>query len=283
MAQKLTEKEIRIAISKIKAKYDQLVREYKKSPVLAENFNDRYRNALKNNMDISTFILAEIEAVEEIMNKEKARVNLENRKKKITEKVKEEPGVADRIWEENRKKLLKYPRIQLTTGSDEELERLIGMIRDLVNNYWPAITLIYKEYHYSTDKEKFNGYYHKMVSFYDYTGPVPGARNYIEALNRRPLDNKKVDYEHQILMKDTAFLINDILGTLEQIIEDDKVPTPDQKLHVSKAQLLRDDNWFVEYFNDLTCKESMVKIYEYVQNAVSDFRFKYIKKNSSFQ
>ena len=70
MWKKLTHDEIKKVLSKIRQKYEILISDYNKSSTILENFEDRYISALQNKMDLSVFLLAEIEAVEELINKE---------------------------------------------------------------------------------------------------------------------------------------------------------------------------------------------------------------------
>ena len=42
----LTTAECNAALKKIRAKYDQIIKDFKKSPLLRENFEDRYINAV---------------------------------------------------------------------------------------------------------------------------------------------------------------------------------------------------------------------------------------------
>jgi hypothetical protein len=274
MAKDLTNDELKIAVSKIKSKYEKLIIEFKKSRVLIDNFEDRYRSALKNRMDLSVFLLAEIEAIEELYNKEKLKKEAALAEKPAVNEEKQ--SLADKIFEENRQKIQKYSKIDLGTESDEELERLLGAIRDFLNNYFPAINMIYKERRHTAEGEKLNEYYHKLLTQYDFKGEVPITRQYSAALSRLPRDFKKIDFEHRFVMQETAFFLNDILDLLEIIIKRNSVPMPETLLKPQKKDV---SPQFYELFNGIRYDESVKLNYDFLNSILIDFRFKGFKKN----
>ncbi len=66
---KLTPTEISEVIAKIRKKYDEYVSAYYKPKSLKEAFERRYIGALRSGVDVSTFLLAEISAIEELIKK----------------------------------------------------------------------------------------------------------------------------------------------------------------------------------------------------------------------
>ena len=74
---KLSDIEIKQVLEKIRSKYKNLINEFNKPSTMSNAFEDRYISVLKNRMDLSTFLLAEIEAVEQLykieVQKEKDR------------------------------------------------------------------------------------------------------------------------------------------------------------------------------------------------------------------
>ena len=272
----LNQTEINLALKKIRTRYEQIIKEFKKSRLLLENFEDRYIKTLRAKMDVSVFIIAEIEAVEELYKREEARKKIEIIDR-IDKKIDDKSSFADKVMEENRKKIEKYPKVSLGNDASEEVERLLGAVRDFLNNYWPAITIIYKENRYNSDNEKLNNYFHKLLSTYDYKGDMPIARHYIDAINRKPKDFKKIDYEYRFILQETAFLLNDILDTLTGLLEMDKIPSIDKKINCGLIKL-ETDSWFREYFENLNHKECVKKVKDHIELMINDFRFKGIKK-----
>jgi hypothetical protein len=274
MGKQLNNEEIKIALKKIRGKYDKLVTDFKKSRVISEAFEERYMSVLKSRQDLSIFILAEIEAVEELYKKEESKKEKELSEK--PEKQEDKKSLADKIFEENRLKIVKYPKMDLGYDSDEEASRLLGAVRQYLNDYFPAITYIYKERRHTSEGDKLNDYYNKLLTQYDYKGDFPIARQYIASLFRQPRDFKKVDYEHRFIMQETAFLLNDIVEILDQLIKKSLVPMPETKLVLQKKEV---SPRFFELFNGITFEESIKKNFEFLSNILTDFRFKGFKKS----
>ncbi|HPO48806.1 MAG TPA: hypothetical protein PLO89_00630 [Spirochaetota bacterium] len=273
---KLNEREINLVLTKIKNKYQKLISEFKKSRTLADGFEERYFNALKSKIDLSTFLLAEIEAVEELYKREEEKKSKEIPLKKQEQKP--APTIADKVYEENKKRIEKYPRLILdVSDADEDTERLLGGVREFINSYFQAITTIYKERRHTNEGEKNNNFSNKFLSSYDYKGEIPIARQYVIALQRRPRDFKKIEYEHKFVLKETAFLLNEILDLLESIAIKEDIPQPDKKLSLQKDKSSQ-ENKFYEYFNNLTYKEAFEKVRGFLKDLITDFRFKDIKR-----
>ncbi|HOV14892.1 MAG TPA: hypothetical protein PK771_11450, partial [Spirochaetota bacterium] len=254
--------------------------EFKKSRVLSENFEERYINALKSRFDLTTFLMGEIEAVEELYKREEEKRAQQEKEK--TQKLNPKPNVADKVYEENKKRIEKYTRVNLNSSeADEDLERLLGGVREFINNYYPGLQYIYKERRHSNEGEKINYYANKFLSNYDYKGEVPISRQYVAAIERRPRDFKKIEFEHKFVIKETAFLLNELLDVLEKIVEKNEIPQPEHKIILEKSKS-KDENWFYEYYNGLTYKEAFEKTKNFLKDMIQDFRFKDIKRNYSF-
>lgn len=275
---KLTNQEIYHTLDKIREKYRELIDEFKKPKSLLDAFEERYISTLKSRMDLSVFLMAEIEAYEQLYNKEvEKRKNDERKKNEQKKKTEVSKSFADKIYEENKKKILKYPLLELYDGADDEVERLLGGVRKLITEFWPAITYIYKDDMKTSGKRRFGDYYHKLITMYDYKDEVPFAKHYIESLKRIPRDNRKVEHEHQYLMKETAFILNDLLENFKEVLENDFLPSPESKLNISDTI---GTGWHLKHFKDLTVRESFEKVKNFIQSIIDDFRFKDIKRIS---
>lgn len=276
----LNNSEINLALRKIRSKYDDIIKEFKKSRILLENFEDRYSKTLRSKMDLSVFLLAEIEAVTELYKREEIKKGIENIE--AVDKKNKEPvdrkSFADKVYEENLKKIQKYLRISLHRDASEEAERLLGAVRTLINDYWPAITLIFRDNKYHSDNDKLSSYYHKLLTNYDYTGIMPISRQYIDALNRKPQDMKKTDFESRFILQETAFLLNDILDTLNKVLDSEGVPSADKKIVVEAIKVVTGSN-FPATFKGLFHTDCVKKVRDYTEGIINDFRFKGIKRN----
>jgi len=276
MYKKLSEKEIIHTLEKIRKKYKEIIMKFNKPKIILDAFEDRYLRTLRHKMDISVFLLGEIDAIAELYQMEEEKLKKKALEKK--QKHSHKKSFADKIYEENRKKILKYPKVTICIGADEELERLIGAIRDILNNYWPIINLIFKNEFNSTTKNIFNDYYHKLLAQYDYKDNVPITKSYIFSLQKIPRDNKKIDYEHHYILKETAFLLNDILDSILNTINNEFL-----SLHNEKIDILNINNDFItKNFSGLNFKQGLEKIMNYLQEIINDFRIKEIKRKKTY-
>ncbi|MCG8569462.1 MAG: hypothetical protein MJB14_04930 [Spirochaetes bacterium] len=272
---RLSSAEINAALAKIRVKYNHLIRFYHKPPTILDNFEERYLQALKNKMDLSIFLMAEIDVVGELISKEE--LNYIEKQKEDKQKKEKQPTFADKVFEDNRKKILKYPRIKLTLDADEELEYLMGAVRTLINNYWPAIIIIFKDKKHTQSGDRLNDIYNKLLSQFDYTGSVPITRHYVDSLNTIG-NQKKIDYEHRFIMQETAFLLNDIADLLKDILEKDELPEPEQRLLIENHLISQGNKWFTKEFQSHSNIESFQKVMSYLEGIILDFRLQGIKK-----
>ena len=106
----LTAQEIQNAVEKIRKGYDDYIIRYIKPPRLRQGFENRYWEALQSRVDISAFLKAEIEVLQELMAKEEERKSVEDAKKIQKENiVPEKKNFADRIIEELKGRIIEYP------------------------------------------------------------------------------------------------------------------------------------------------------------------------------
>jgi hypothetical protein len=217
------------------------------------------------------FLIAEIEAVNELYNSEKEKKEIEKQK----ELDKQGPSFADKVFEANRNKIEKYPKPELSFEADEELEKLIGAIRNLLNNYWPALTNIYNNDRSTTTKSMLSELHYQLLIKYDYKNDPPITRSYADLFKRVPVNQKKLEAEYYYILKETAFLLNNIYDILKSIIKEKRIPDIDLKLIISDHN---QKEWYNANFKHLTHKECVEKVFSYLSDVIKDFRIKDIRR-----
>ncbi len=276
MAKELSSDEIKKTVTKIRQRYDEFCTKFKKSRTIMDAFEDRYLKALNSKGSLTVFLIAEIEAIEEIFKSETEK------QKALAEKiqeVKKAPSIADRIFEENRDKYLKYNRFPLPKDGNEELEYLLGSVRIFLTDYWPVLEMISRENHQSAFKGIFDHYYNELSSKYDFKGEMPITRQFLTICSRIPKDYKQIDFECQNILKETAFLVNDIVKSLNEIIETKAFRLPERKLILDTFKYSDINKKLIENFTGLSYNEGFSKILNYISGIVADFRIKDLKKN----
>lgn len=271
MFKKLSSDEIKLVVGKIRSKYNDLINELKKPESLLNAFEERYITALRTMKDISVFLLAEIEAVNEIFELEKKKREEFDEKNKM----KKGKSFADKVFEENSKKIQKYPRVNLGPNSDEEIERLVGAVRKFIIYNWPVLTYIYKNDRTTQYKYIFDNLFDRLIAKIGYNGEVPIARSYLLTLQRFSTDTKKIENEYYMIIKEIAFLLNETLTYLKKVIREDEIPEAVSKLYLYDSA---SREWYDNYKN-LSHKGCIEKLHNELYEIILDFRIKDIKRS----
>lgn len=279
----LTTAECNAALKKIRAKYDQIIKDFKKSPLLRENFEDRYINAVRNRQNISAFILGEIEAVEQLSKREAEKAAQQQAARKESAKSNssspiDQKSIAQQIFEENILRIQKYPAVDMGEDAAEDISRLMGAVRILMNDYYPALNVVFRDAGHSIYAEKVSSFYNRLMSEYDYKGDVPMARRYKDLMSVRNADHLKVDYEYRYVLQETAFLLNDIYACLGSMINNEAVPTPAKKIVIAPSKFGISEK-YKSVFNGKKYSEAVGLVRDYVDEVLIDFRLHSIKKN----
>lgn len=129
----LSEKEINTTLSKIRKDYESGIEKYGSRAYDLMAFNDRYREALKNRQDLSSFLLAEIRVLEDIKTALMEK-DLEKQRQKQTEEEAKQNSFMNKvedIIEKFQNAIEKYPKEYLHNNADDELTYLYGAFKEL--------------------------------------------------------------------------------------------------------------------------------------------------------
>jgi hypothetical protein len=251
---KLSPEEISRAVAKIRQRYDEYIYKYFKPKTLKFAFEERYMQALKGRADISNFLLAEISAVEELIGREEAHLEAGieegERKESIAERV-------DRIVEENLQKIRKYPDVAFHPTASEEVRRLLGALKTLVEEHWPRLAVLLRDTSYGRGSMAMV----QLESQLRYLGDpgrdgVPsGLSRYFYHLNRFPRDYPAIDREEKEYILESAFFLHDLSEILERVTQ-------------NIADLPRPR------------REGLEAVQAYVLGVIRDFRVKELKRRA---
>ena len=249
---KLTPDEITKVVAKIRQRYDEYIFKYFRPKTVKFAFEERYAEVLQKRMDISTFLMAEIGAVDELIKREEARIvagpQVEQEKESLSDRV-------ERIYQQNLEKICKYPEINIHPTANEEIKRLVGALNALDNEYWPHLSGILRGTSYSRGSMTMVN----LESQLRYLGSlgidrVPGALSrYLYHLNRFPRDYPAIDREEKEYILESAFFLHDLNDILERVLANYPRLSNDQK-------------------------QSLREIQKYVDGMIQDFRVKDLKR-----
>lgn len=275
----LSPAEINKVLSKIRTKYDDLILKFKKGPSLRDAFEQRYIQSLKKRVNISIFLIAEIEAVNEMYEKAEKQYEEEIYKRKLQKK--EVRSFADQIFDENNKKIDKYPSMTIHKDADIQIVKLFGAIRDWINRYWSIALFLFSDNNQESISQKIKEYDNKLFELFDYKGNVPLGKNYVSQLEKVNKDNKRIDFEYQYILKESGFLLNEILAFLSLIIDEPTVLSNYNKKLVIQPGDISNFFYDLSIFKNFTRFQTLIEVQKTLKYVIEDFRIKDFKKSSS--
>ncbi len=249
---KLTPLEIKETVEKIRKKYDEYVFKYFKAQRHKSNFEKRYVDALKAGVDISTFLLAEISAIEELVKREES---------KVMEKTPARPAPAgqpfvDQILEENRRRIAKYPDLPVHPDAREEVRKLYGALHRLEQEYWPPLYSILRTISSSLNTKitiALETQLHTLGG--NSRGGVPARlERYLANLTRFPRDYALLEKEEKDYILESAFFLHELDEMLESATQ-------------KHGPVLHDAE-----------RKQLTKTLDYIRDVIADFRLKDLKK-----
>ena len=214
-SRKLTPGEISSTVEKIRKRYDEYTGKYFKPKALREAFEDRYIRALRSGTDISSFLLAEISAIEELIGREEQRV-MAGPARPAGPK---EPSFADKVLEENRRRVTKYPDVAFHADAGEEVRRLVGALSTLLQEKWPDLSTALKDTMYAmTSSEMLS-----LDSQLRFLAPTAREETpqflsrLVTQLRKFPRNYPAIEREEKEYILEAAFFLNDLFQVLERV------------------------------------------------------------------
>lgn len=191
-------------VKKLKSLYRKYSEQYGTKLFSLRGFEDRYRSALINKLNINTFLLAEIEVFEEL----KKKVNKPDTTGQTGTSYSE---IADRIIEKNLEKIRKYRCIDFHPDAEEETKYFLGAVTNFYYEVWDKVTDLLRILGLKTNSDLRT----KLENDFSYfVVPVRGSYSravddYIIFLSRKnPKDNEKATVN---FMKNGGILLNNCL------------------------------------------------------------------------
>jgi hypothetical protein len=212
---KLTPGEISSSVEKIRKRYDEYISKFFKHKSLREAFEGRYIKALRAGIDISSFLIAEISAIEELIKREEKRV-MAALPRAGEEKA---PSFADKVLEENRKRIEKYPDVRFHNDAGEEVRRLVGALSGLEKDHWLDLTYALRNTMYAMSSPEMlalDSQLRFLASTNREKTPQFLAR-LVTQLGRFPRTYAAIDKEEKGYILEAGFFLNDLFTVLERV------------------------------------------------------------------
>jgi hypothetical protein len=214
-SRKLTPGEITNVVEKIRRKYDEYVGKYFKPKLLRQAFESRYIHALRAKADISSFLLAEISAIDELITREDERITLGP----IRVEGPKGPDLADRVLEENRRRIEKYTDVPFHKDAGEEVRRLLGALDTLAQEHWAELTGALRNTSYSmTSLDMLNlDSQLRFLSSMDREEAPQFLIRLVAQLRKFPRNYSAIEREEKEFVLEAAFFLNDLFSIIERV------------------------------------------------------------------
>ena len=216
MPRKLTPGEISASVEKIRKKYDDYIARFFKPRTLRRAFEARYIQALRARVDISSFLLAEIGAIQELIEREEQRVQLGPVRPAAAEKPR---SFADKVLEENRARISRYRDLPFHQDASEEVRRMAGALTELGEQRWLPLGGALEETMYAMNSSEMLA----MDSQLRYLSSA-GGNEAPQFLNRLLVELKKfprhypsIDREEKDYILESSFFLHDLFMMLERV------------------------------------------------------------------
>lgn len=213
---KLTPGEITSSVEKIRRKYDEYIYKYFKSSSLRKAFEGRYLKALQSKVDVSSFLLAEISAIQELIAREEEKIRIGP-----VQPPEKQPSFADRVLEENRARISGYPDIAFHADAGEEVRRLVGALTDLSRDRWQDLGSALVDTMYAMSSSEMLALDSQLRSLSSSSGEeAPQALNRLVAeLRRFPRSYSSIDREEKDYILGAAFFLHDLTVVLKRVMQ----------------------------------------------------------------
>ena len=255
-ARKLTPGEISSSVEKIRKRYEEYINKYFRPKTLREAFEGRYIRALRGGIDISSFLLAEISAIEELIGREEQRVMAGPGRPAAAK----EPSFADKVLAENRKRIEKYPDVPFHNDAGEEVRRLVGALGALLQEHWPDLSAALHDTMYAMNSSEMLN----LDSQLRYL--APGNRDetpqflsrLIAQFHKFPRNCPAIEREEKEYILEAAFFLNDLFVVLERV----------KRVYTEMGEAR---------------KKALDEHLAYVWGIISDFRLKDLKRKKRWE
>lgn len=248
----LSEEEIEQAIKKIRRLYDDYIVTFLKPFRRKEEFEDRYLEARKQRIDLTRFVLAELEVVRLLKQQAEEKLIHEEERRFKKRAVRRQPlDLADRVLEQQRKQIERYPDLPMDARASYEIRKLFGALDSFEREYWPPFeTLLRRIYpsFYANPRVELEP---RIYALCPGAGSSPPILSRYEALLLRvPRSHNDVEWEEKRLVLEAAFFLHHFLKVVDGLPMEECSETE---------------------------REMVEKTREYVHILITDFRLKDLK------
>ena len=243
---KLSPKEVEKALERLRKSYDDYIITYMAPIDEKSAFEDRYITALHARVDLTRFIRDEIAHLEGL--KQTGEIQKVRQARRAPENAEKPRGFADKVMEELEKKIAHYPEIDFHDDASPEVKKLYGALGELDVLHWAVLAKFIRKVHSSTVSYNLENRLLRMVTLGEDNVP-PELERYLFLLKQNGRYTSELFRESQECIKRVAFFLHDLRIILQECQE-----------------------------RGLTDDKEVDDAIHYVENIISDFRLKDLKR-----
>lgn len=257
---KLSRKETDHLLLKLREKYDSYSFEFSEKYFNREEFEKRLLYAQQNRMDIAAFLLAEV------ANFEKLKDSFDRKKEKssFSEKI-------DRVIEEQLERLQKYPKIEFHPRAGIEESHMYGALTLFADEIFPVMWILSDDFQIRTAIGELDDSLGTFVSM-SRERLAPKTEDHALLLSRPGVREVEAEKSKNNYLKEAAFYFHKIIDfcdtLVEKRVEGLDMPLQFSRSHESSAR----KKALAKQFSNLTGFGALMKIREYCEGVISDFR-----------
>ncbi len=172
-------------------------------------------------MDLTSFVVAELDVIKRLKLLEEKRGEEEGarREKRREKALRGAAGdFADRVLEQNRQMIVKYPDMFIDERASFEMRKLFGALDVFDKEHWPHLDRVLRKLFPSSYANPRLALEPRLYSLCSGAAhQPPGLSRYQSLLMRFPQSQKEIEWEEKRLVLEGAFLLHQVSDVIAQI------------------------------------------------------------------
>jgi len=185
-----------------------------------DSFEVRYIQAMRARLDLALFLHAEMTVVEELIKNEQDHINAEQQKTlRIKQEREQSQNLADRVLEENRRRIAKYPPMPIHPEASDEIERLFGCLNTFEREFWPDVEKYMRSAYTTSVLSPRMRLEEKIIALCRpaAAGLPPRLSRYRTLFDWVPRNSLEIEKEGKKCILDAAFFLHDLVDVMSEM------------------------------------------------------------------
>ncbi len=241
LKRRLKQKDIDQALEEIRLLYDEYITKYDKSSTLKTSFDERYYDALRFRMDLSVFFRNEKSALEGMeASDRREREKAFQKKQEVIENREVKQDTARKVWEENMKRIEKYPDFIFHDEASFDLVKLIGAVRRYEKEHWNDLNSVFHSVGTGRQMDSRMALEIRWREFCNSgrDGVPSRLSKYSTLLSQFPRVPQSIEWEERQILYDAARFLGSVRDFLKGFLANDRLGIPElEKVKAGTTEL----------------------------------------------